>query len=100
MIKKNSVLSAILFLLLILGNASPALAGGNPGLILRGVARLVVSVFEVPKSMASQSARVAFPFGLATGAVEGALRMTAGTLAGTFDIAKGSAPYAKYLLFL
>ena len=65
------------------------------GLIIRGVARTLVSAFEIPKSMMEGSTQ-AFPLGLVAGTVAGSMKMVAGTLMGAVDIARGAAPYAKY----
>ncbi len=69
------------------------------GLIMRGVARTIFSVFELPKTIVESSGQ-SFPLGIIGGTVAGSMRMVAGTLMGATDIARGAAPYAKYLVFL
>lgn len=69
------------------------------GLIMRGVGKTVGSVFQVPFGMLSGSTQF-FPFGMVAGAVGGTFKAVGGTLSGAWDIARGSAPYAKYLIFL
>lgn len=77
-----------------------AYAGGEAR-IIRGLARTVLSVFEIPKSIIQHSSRVIFPVGILTGTVEGTMKMALGTVAGVIDMATGAAPYAKYgLLFI
>ena len=73
-------------------------AGGIP-LIMRGVGRTLFSVFQIPKDMITHSTQ-AFPLGLVAGTVGGTMKAVAGTVVGAVDIARGAAPYAKYLVFL
>ncbi len=75
------------------------LADGNVSYIVQGAAKVVFSIFEIPKAMVDHSQTVVFPFGLVTGALEGAFRTVGGTLNGAFDIARGAAPLAKYAIF-
>lgn len=79
----------------------PALASDarNVALVFRGVAKTVLSIFQVPAGMMQDSTRVMFPFGLVTGAVTGSIKTLVGTMSGVFDIARGAAPYAKYAMF-
>ena len=72
--------------------------GDDAALILRGTAKTVGSVLQVPASMLADSTQVMFPFGLLTGAVKGTVRAVVGTVSGALDIARGGAPYAKYAL--
>ena len=83
----------ILFLFL-LPMPRPAYAD-NIGLIVRGIAKTLLSVAELPASMISGGAQ-SFPLGILTGTVVGAVKMVGGTLMGAVDIARGAAPYAKY----
>ena len=76
----------------------PAHALRGVPLVMRGVAKTVFSVFEVPKQMMA-GAPNSFPFGLVAGTAFGAARAVAGTLSGAVDMAKGAAPYAKYAVF-
>jgi hypothetical protein len=85
----------VLFCCLLLDN--PAYAD-NIGLVMQGVARTLFSVAELPKSIIVGGAS-SFPFGIITGTLEGTMRATAGTLIGATDIARGAAPYAKYMVF-
>ena len=87
----------LLLAALIFSAPHPAYAD-SVGLIVRGVARTLVSAFEIPKSMMVGSTQ-AFPVGLLAGTVAGSVKMVAGTLMGAVDIARGAAPYAKYALF-
>lgn len=78
---------------------SPAYAD-NIGLIFQGVARTLVSVFQIPKTMLEYSSEFGFPVGTVMGTVIGSLQTVFGTLGGMADVARGAAPYAKYLVFL
>lgn len=73
-------------------------AGGIP-LIMRGAGRTFFSVFQIPKDMITYAPK-AFPVGLVAGTVTGTMKAVAGTVVGAFDMARGAAPYAKYLIFL
>lgn len=79
--------------------AESAYAQDNIGLVFRGIAKTLVSAFQLPGSILSQSIQQ-FPLGLITGTVQGTFKMIAGTLSGGADIVRGAAPYAKYLVFL
>ncbi|MBI3314041.1 MAG: hypothetical protein HYZ83_07380 [Candidatus Omnitrophica bacterium] len=70
-------------------------AQDNIGLIFRGVARLVGTAFQVPATILRDSI-TGFPFGVIGGAVNGSFQAVSGVLSGGMDIARGSAPYAKY----
>jgi hypothetical protein len=70
----------------------------NIGLITRGLAKTLFSVFEIPRDMVMNSG-TAFPLGLVGGAVRGSMKAVVGTIAGVGDIARGAAPYAKYAVF-
>ena len=74
-------------------------AYANPALIFRGVARTLFSVAQIPGGMIAGSAQ-SFPIGTVVGALTGTAKAVGGTLAGAVDIARGGAPYAKYLIFL
>ena len=94
--KKKRILITFLFLLLF-GTAHPAYA--DLGLVASGVAKTLFSAVQIPKDMMA-NAGTAFPIGLLVGAVSGAVKTVIGTGMGAFDIARGAAPYAKYLIFL
>ncbi|MBN1687717.1 MAG: hypothetical protein JW893_01305 [Candidatus Omnitrophica bacterium] len=96
--KKKAVILLFLFVFLLGAPMTKSVYADN-GLIVRGVARTLLSVVEIPKAIISHSQRVIFPVGIVTGALEGTFRTVMGTLAGTLDIAQGAAPYAKYMLF-
>ncbi len=88
-----------LSLILLMLWAPKAAYADNLGLIFRGVAKTVGSVFQLPVGMLASSGQ-AFPFGLISGAVGGTARAVSGTLSGAVDIARGAAPYAKYMIFM
>lgn len=88
---------SILLLLALLSFSRPAYAD-NIGLIFRGVAKTIFSVMQIPGSLVHRGAQ-SFPLGLVTGTLEGSVKAVAGTLSGATDIARGAAPYAKYMVF-
>ena len=91
--KRLAVLLALLLLSPVFFPSSAR--ADNNALILRGVAKILVSAFELPRSLLANSTK-AFPFGLVAGTLNGAVRTVMGTLSGGLDIARGGAPYAKY----
>jgi hypothetical protein len=70
--------------------------GENVAYAARGAGKIFGSLFAIPKAMLQDSGRVLFPFGLVTGAVRGTVQTVTGVVGGTVDVARGSAPYAKY----
>ena len=100
--KKSLTKTLLIFALgLILGPCPLHAADGeNVSYIARGAGKMVGGLFAVPKNMLQDSTRVLFPFGLVTGAVKGTVQTVSGVLGGTADVARGAAPYAKYLIFM
>ena len=96
--KRRLCLIATLLSAFIFCSPQPAHAD-SMGLLFRGVARTLLSAFEIPRSILQDSTRVMFPLGILTGTLSGAYRTIMGTLAGGLDIARGAAPYAKYMVF-
>ncbi len=88
-----------LAVLLLFCFVNPPSAHASLGLIAQGLAKTVYAVFRVPADMMAGSTQ-AFPLGIVTGAVSGSMKAVAGTVMGGFDMARGAAPYAKYLVFL
>lgn len=87
----------ILWLFLcVLSLVSCPVASANPAMILRGVAKTVSAVFQIPAAMIVDSSRAVFPFGLISGAIRGTFRTVGGVFSGAVDMARGGAPYAKY----
>ena len=74
-------------------------AGDNINLILLGTTKTLFSVLKLPMYMATGAVKQ-FPIGILGGAIQGSYEAVAGTLSGAVDIARGAAPYAKYLVFL
>lgn len=89
----------IVFAILICVASGNAFAVDNNAYILRGVAKIMSAAFQLPGHLIQDSVK-SFPFGLVTGAVNGAFQTFWSVLSGGLDIAKGGAPYAKYALFL
>ena len=80
---------------------APAYAtdGDNVALLFRGVARTLFSSVEIPRTILQNPGGTPFPVNLVTGTIAGTLKTVAGTVMGAADLARGSAPYAKYLVF-
>ena len=76
-----------------------AFAADSNAYILRGVAKILGAAFQVPGGILKDSVR-SFPLGIVTGAVKGTFQTFWGVLSGSLDVARGAAPYAKYLVFL
>ena len=88
-------LFSILYLLV-----SPDFAfADNNAYILRGVAKILGAAFQLPGQILEKGA-TEFPFGILTGTVNGVAQTFWGLLSGSLDVAKGAAPYAKYMFFL
>lgn len=77
----------------------PAVTYADMGLVFRGLARTVSAAFELPFQL-MRGGTQAFPLGLLSSAISGSMRTMAGTLLGAIDMARGAAPYAKYMVFL
>lgn len=86
----------VALLVLLLFN-SPVFAD-DIGMVLGGTAKLVTTAFQAPFSMLSGSGSN-FPFGLVGGLMQGTYSTIMGTLSGATDVARGAAPYAKYMVF-
>ena len=96
--KKMKKTPFILLILLGAGLITLPSAHADVALIAQGLAKTLYAVAQVPASMLAGSTH-AFPFGLITGAVTGTVKMAAGTVMGAADMARGTAPYAKYAIF-
>lgn len=70
--------------------------GRDASYIMRGAGKVFGSVFAIPKAMLQDSTHMMFPFGIVTGAVRGTVNMVGDVVGGVVDVARGSAPYAKY----
>ncbi|OQA58158.1 MAG: hypothetical protein BWY42_00120 [Candidatus Omnitrophica bacterium ADurb.Bin277] len=70
--------------------------GTNMAYASRGVGRILGSAMAIPAAVIQDSQRVMFPFGIVTGVIRGTVGMIGGIIGGTCDVARGSAPYAKY----
>lgn len=92
----NRLKISLFIFVIFLVSQSEAHAANNAALIMRGLAKTLSAPFAIPGSMIADSSRVMFPLGIVSGAIRGSLKTVAGTLGGVFDIARGSAPYAKY----
>jgi hypothetical protein len=99
--RKKKILRVIFFsvaCLITVYPVQPTYADGDMGLVVQGVGKTLFSAFQIPACML-QNATTMFPVGLLGGVVQGTYRMLTGTLSGVADIARGGAPYAKYLVF-
>lgn len=97
---KKTALTLICTLLLLCSLTPESHAQSSVDYLASGVAKVLGAAFAIPTEMIKDSGKVMFPFGILTGAVKGSLKTVGGVLAGGFDIARGAAPYAKYLVFL
>ncbi len=77
-----------------------AATGNDIALLFRGAARTLFSAFEIPRTILQNPGGTPFPLNIVTGTVAGSLKTVAGTVMGAADLARGAAPYAKYLVFL
>ncbi len=99
--KKRTGTGLILFLFFWVSLA-PALYANdarNLALIFRGVGRTVASAFSLPFHVLSRGTQ-SFPLGLVGGVMSGTYQTVTSVLGGGFDMARGAAPYAKYMAFL
>ena len=87
-------------LLLFLVSASPLFAADNENFayINRGFYRLLTAVFQVPKYLIEKTMTEPIGLGTVDGALQGAFYSVAAVGGGVLDIARGTTPYAKYLL--
>ena len=77
----------------------PATSYANLDLVFHGLSQTLSSVFALPAQLMQGGAQ-AFPLGLVSGAISGSMQAVGGTLAGAINMARGAAPYAKYMIFL
>lgn len=70
--------------------------GENIAYAVNGTTQIVGSVFAIPKAVVQDTMTVPFPFGIVTGALRGTVQMVGGLLGGVMNVARGTAPYAKY----
>ena len=68
------------------------------GLLMRGLGKTVGAAFMIPAGMLANSTK-AFPFGIVAGALIGSVNTVGTLLSGVVDMARGAAPYAKYMIF-
>jgi len=102
MSRRKPTIQALFICLFSLSVCFPAYAE-NPvrdvTLIAGGASRIVSGVFALPIEVL-KGATQSFPFGILTGAIRGTAKTIGGVLGGTFQAAKGAAPYAKYAALL
>ena len=97
--KKCRALSCLLLAITVLLASRPVYAsnvGEDVSYATRGAFKIVGGMFAIPKAMLQDSGRVMFPFGLVTGAIRGTVQTVTGVVGGVVNVARGSAPYAKY----
>ena len=101
MLKRRFLAGAGMLFFFFFFAAAPLFADdtGNIGLIFRGLAKTVGAAFQLPASLLQNSTK-SFPLGLVAGALGGGLKTVMGTLSGAADMARGAAPYAKYMAFM
>ena len=96
--KKNHIFLSVMLILSIFLFHTTAYAdtGQDISYLMQGTGKVIGSVFAIPKAMFQDTCNTMFPFGLVTGAIRGTVQTVTGLLGGTFDLARGAAPYAKY----
>lgn len=95
----RKIIRITLFALWMAAAIAPSIYADNIGLIGRGVMKTVSSAFSLPVIILQDSMRGYFPLGVVSGAFRGTYQTVTGTLSGAVDIARGAAPYAKYMVF-
>ena len=70
-------------------------AWADDSLIFSGIAKTLGAVMSVPGTVLS-TATSGFPFGMIGSVVHGTVSAVENVVSGAFDLARGSAPYAKY----
>ncbi len=73
--------------------------GTNFAYIGRGFFRILTAVFELPKHVIEKTLTEPLIVGTVDGAVSGTVYAVSAVAKGTLDIARGVAPYAKYMVF-
>lgn len=71
----------------------------NINYIERGVYRIFTSVFQLPIYLVQKTLNGPPLVGTIDGALTGTFYTVSSLLGGTFDIARGTVPYGKYMLF-
>lgn len=72
----------------------------NVSYIERGFFRIFTAAFQLPRYLIHKTLTGPPIVGTLDGAVTGAFYTVSSVVGGAFDIARGAAPYAKYLVFL
>lgn len=104
---KGYKLKTLIIVALILGFliiATPPVYAGDKDstayLLYRGTSRVITAPFSGASTMLQQTVTRPFPYGMVTGTLNGTMKIVEGVLSGAIDLARGAAPYAKYLVFL
>jgi len=71
----------------------------NINYIERGFNRIFASVFQLPVYLVRKTLQGPLVFGTLDGAFQGTFYTISSLTGGLFDIARGTVPYGKYMLF-
>ena len=97
-ITRSWLLGSILWLVLML---PPAYAGDveNVSYVERGVQRIFSAAFQLPIYLVKKTFNGPPLLGTLDGALSGTFYTVSSLIGGTFDVVRGTIPYAKYLVF-
>lgn len=101
-VKAKQISIAILVSLLILFTPDTSLATNddkNFSYISRGFFRILTAAFQIPQYLVHKTLSEPLGVGTVDGALTGAYYAVRELAGGALDIARGVAPYAKYLVF-
>ena len=71
----------------------------NVSYVERGFIRILAAAFQLPRFLIQKTLNGPPVLGTVDGAITGAFYTVAELSGGVFDIARGTVPYAKYLIF-
>lgn len=97
--KGKAVLSFFLLIFLMRVPRGAADTGEDINYISRGTSRILTAAFELPRYLFDKTMNEPILIGTVDGVLTGAYYTVAEFSGGAFDILRGVAPYAKYLLF-
>ena len=72
----------------------------NINYVERGFSRILTAAFQLPIYLVQKTLNGPPLLGTVDGALTGTFYTISSVTGGAFDIARGAAPYAKYLIFL
>ncbi len=98
---RNRFLKAFLFGLLLSLSSEKLYAGDEQNIhyLERGVYRIFTAAFQLPRHLFEKTFNGPIVLGTVDGALSGVYYSIVELTGGAFDIVRGVAPYAKYLVF-